>query len=145
MKIRFEIHDAYKEPELHICVNRDSEEARALKDTLEKLLLSTVTVRRDREIKAARAADIVRVYSESKRVYARIGKETYEIRDRLYALEDRLKEQGFVRISNSELVNVSRIEKLDMGYTGTIKICLKNGDETFVSRRYVSSIKKVLN
>ena len=89
-------------------------------------------------------ADIVRIYSENKRVYARVGKETYEIRDRLYALEEQLKERDFVRISNSEFVNLSQIEKLDMGYTGTIKIYLKNDDETYASRRYVSAIKTVL-
>ena len=31
-----------------------------------------------------------------------------------------------------------------MSYTGTIKMYMNNGDETYVSRRYVSRIKEVL-
>ncbi|MBO6092254.1 MAG: LytTR family transcriptional regulator, partial [Oscillospiraceae bacterium] len=62
-----------------------------------------------------------------------------------YVLEETLHDRGFVRISNSEIVNISQIEKLDMSYAGTIKMFMKNGDETFVSRRYVSKIKSVLD
>ena len=87
----------------------------------------------------------MRIYSENKKVYVRTKEERFEVRDRLYVLEDMLREKGFVRISNSEIVNISQIEKLDMSYAGTIKMYMKNGDETFVSRRYVSRIKEVLN
>ena len=51
---------------------------------------------------------------------------------------------GFVRISNSEIVNSGHIDRLDMSLTGTIKMCMENGDETYVSRRYVSKIKDEL-
>ena len=59
-------------------------------------------------------------------------------------MEERLDSGMFVRISNSEIVNIEQIEKLDMSHAGTIKMYLKNQDETYVSRRYVSKIKEVL-
>ena len=59
-------------------------------------------------------------------------------------LEEQLREQKFVRISNSELVNVQQIEKLDMSYAGTIQMKMRNGDVTYVSRRFVRKIKEVL-
>lgn len=103
-----------------------------------------ITVHKNHETKSVTTYEIVRIYSENKKVYLRTQKHTYEVRDRLYSLEEALRDKGFVRISNSEIVNISVIEKLDMSYTGTIKMYMKNGDETFVSRRYVGKIKDVL-
>lgn len=144
MKIRFDIQEQYRDLELHICTDRSSEAALALKDTLERLLLPRITVHGNQESKVISATELVRIYSESKRVYARTEKETFEVRDRLYVLEEQLRDKGFVRISNSEIVNVSRIRRLDLHYAGTIRICMTNGDETYVSRRYVSRIKEEL-
>ena len=145
MKLLFDIQEKYREIEIHICSDRRSQEALGLRDLLEGLLFTKLTVYRNQETKSVSSYEIVRIYSENKKVYVRTKEESFEVRDRLYVLEDVLREKGFVRISNSEIVNISQIEKLDMSYAGTIKMYMKNGDETFVSRRYVSRIKEVLN
>ena len=145
MKLLFDIQEKYKEIEIHICSDRRSEEALGLRDLLEGLLFTKITVYRNQETKSISSYEIVRIYSENKKVYVRTKEDRFEVRDRLYVLEDILREKGFVRISNSEIVNISQIEKLDMSYAGTIKMYMENGDETFVSRRYVSRIKEVLN
>ena len=145
MKLLFDIQEQYREIEIHICSDQRSKEALGLRDLLEGLLFTKLTVYRNQETKSVSSYEIVRIYSENKKVYVRTKEERFEVRDRLYVLEDVLREKGFVRISNSEIVNISQIEKLDMSYAGTIKMYMKNGDETFVSRRYVSRIKEVLN
>lgn len=144
MKILFDIQQKYEELELHICNKEKNDEAKALKEALDNLLTTKITLHNNRETKSVGISSIVRIYSENKKVYARAEGETYEVRDRLYNLETMLRDKGFVRISNSEIVNASLIEKLDMGYAGTIKIYMKNGDETYVSRRYVKTIKEEL-
>lgn len=144
MKILLEIQEKYKEIEVHICSDTKTKDVLRLKNLLEGMLNEKITVHKNQETKSVAAYEIVRIYSENKKVYLRTQKNTYEVRDRLYSLEDSLSEKGFVRISNSEIVNISQIEKLDMSYAGTIKMYMKNGDETFVSRRYVSKIKDVL-
>ena len=145
MKLLFDIQEQYREIEIHICSDQRSKEALGLRDLLEGLLFTKLTVYRNQETKSVSSYEIVRIYSENKKVYVRTKEESFEVRDRLYVLEDILREKGFVRISNSEIVNISQIGKLDMSYAGTIKMYMKNGDETFVSRRYVSQIKEVLN
>ena len=145
MKLLFDIQEKYREIEIHICSDQRSKEALGLRDLLEGLLFTKITVYRNQETKSISSYEIVRIYSENKKVYVRTKEDRFEVRDRLYVLEDILREKGFVRISNSEIVNISQIEKLDMSYAGTIKMYMKNGDETFVSRRYVSRIKEVLN
>ena len=145
MKLLFDIQEKYREIEIHICSDQRSKEALGLRDLLEGLLFTKITVYRNQETKSISSYEIVRIYSENKKVYVRTKEDRFEVRDRLYVLEDILREKGFVRISNSEIVNISQIEKLDMSYAGTIKMYMKNGDETYVSRRYVSRIKEVLN
>ena len=144
MKILLDIQEKYKEIEVHICSCSKTKDALRLRDLLEGMLNEKITVHRNQETKSVTTYEIVRIYSENKKVYLRTQENTYEVRDRLYSLEEALSGKGFIRISNSEIVNISQIEKLDMGYSGTIKMYMKNGDETFVSRRYVSKIKDEL-
>lgn len=144
MKIIFDIQEKYKEPEIHLCGREKNRELEGIRETLEKLLETGIRVYKGQETAMVVPAQIVRIYSENKKVYIRTDADCYEVRERLYTLEEDLKERGFVRISNSEIVNIRQIEKLDMSHAGTIKMYLGNGDETYVSRRYISKIKEVL-
>lgn len=88
--------------------------------------------------------EIIRSYASGGKVFAVTQGGEYVIRLRLYELEERLDKRCFVRISNSEIVNLRKVKNFDLGYTGTIRVTMKNGDTAFVSRRYVSRIKNVL-
>ena len=86
---------------------------------------------------------IIRIYSKDKRVYADTVDASYLLKSTLYRLEEELP-KNFVRISNSEIVNSDKIIRMDLNLIGTIKIHLEGNMESFVSRRYVSRVKKVL-
>ena len=144
MKIKYIIGDKYTEPEVHLCVREKNREAEALYEAVETLLELRIVGYKGQESEFLLPAEIVRIYSENKKVFARTAEGCYEVKDRLYMLEEQLREQKFVRISNSELVNVQQIEKFDMSYAGTIQVRMKNGDVTYVSRRFVRKIKEVL-
>ena len=68
----------------------------------------------------------------------------FTLRLRLYELEERLDKKRFVRISNSEIVNLGKVRGFDLSFSGTIRVSLTNGTSTYVSRRYVSKIKTTL-
>lgn len=89
-------------------------------------------------------ADIVRIYATAGKVFAVIDKKEYALKLRLYEAEVRLDGKGFVRISNSEIINIKKSKKFDLSTAGTICVSLSNGDISFVSRRYVTKIKKTL-
>lgn len=72
------------------------------------------------------------------------GKGEYTVRIRLYEIEERLNPGQFVRISNSEIINLKKVKNFDLSFTGTICVELVNGMTTYVSRRYVSKVKKIL-
>lgn len=48
----------------------------------------------------------------------------YAIRYRLYELEEVLDKKQFLRISNSEIVNVKKIRDIDLSITG--RICMSH-------------------
>ena len=72
------------------------------------------------------------------------GKPRVHFAPRLYELEERLNKRLFVRISNSEIVNLKKIVRLDLSMSGTICVELNNHSTAYVSRRYVTKIKQAL-
>jgi len=86
---------------------------------------------------------IVRFYTENKAVYAEDSQRKYRVNKRLYELEKILPGQ-FVRISQSEIININFIKKLKQEINGLIRISFKNEEVTYSSRRYLKSIKEAL-
>ena len=89
-------------------------------------------------------SDIYRVFAISGKVFAETNHGEYALRLRLYEVEQRLDSQFFVRISNSDIVNLKQVKNFDLSFTGTICITLSNGTITYVSRRSVVKIKQLL-
>ncbi len=88
--------------------------------------------------------EIIRIYAAVGKVFAVTDKKECVLHLRLYEAEEKLNGQGFVRISNSEIINIKKTKKFDLSTAGTICVSLSNGDVCFVSRRYVPKIKKTL-
>lgn len=88
--------------------------------------------------------DVIRIYAANQKVYIQTADSEYLIKHRLYELEDLLERNQFLRISNSEIVNMKKIVDIDLSITGRVRICLSGGIQTYVSKRYISKIKKSL-
>lgn len=99
---------------------------------------------RGEEITALEPGDVLRFYGADKAVFAQTEGGEYRVRERLYELEEALDPRRFVRISQSELVNLKKVTALDLSLTGTIKMTLTGGTVCWVSRRNVKNIKKAL-
>ena len=138
MKIEFDINEKYQENKIIICTNKITEDVKKL---IEK-------IRDEENIKLYGYKDenkIESIYSEDKKVFARTeSNEIFEIKKRIYELENILSEK-FVRISNSEIVNFSKVQSLDFKIIGTIVLKFYTDRYTYVSRRYVKKIKEYLN
>lgn len=91
--------------------------------------------------------EIFRIYSMDKKVYLETEKENLLLKLRLYEFEELAQSCGwtdFIRISNTDIVNFSKVTKLDMSLTGIVKVNFTNGKDAIVSRRYMNKIKKEL-
>ena len=67
---------------------------------------------------------IYRFFASNGKVYAETELRKYVIRLRLYEVEQRLAGNSFVRISNSEIINLKKVRGFDLSFTGTICVSL---------------------
>lgn len=146
MKLNINIDTGAKEPEITITTARVTEDVSRVVDFVSRLDDAPTIISGIREDKVELLAPevIVRIYAEDSKVFVKTEKGTYQIRLRLYEVEERLDNSKFVRISNSEIVNLKKVKSLDLSFVGTICMELSNGEVSYVSRRYVSKIKRVL-
>lgn len=78
------------------------------------------------------------------KVFAYCRKEVYEVRKKLYELENDYENQDFLRISKSTIVHLSKISHLSPLFNGRFEAVLKNGEKIIISRQYVAMMKKKL-
>lgn len=105
---------------------------------------TTISAYLENEIKLIEQENIERIFIENRKVYLISDNKKYSSKSRLYFFENILNDD-FIKISQSEIVNIKFIKKLDLSFNGTIKLIFKNGDETFVSRRAIKEFKNKLN
>ena len=70
-------------------------------------------------------------------------KQKYRSRKRLYELSELLGKQ-FMQISKTTLINLSYIDSIEPGFSGTMLMKLKNGNKDYVSRKYLPEFKRYL-
>lgn len=145
MEVKIRIEPGRQEPEIVILAGAESEELRRLAESLSSLALGPVPVTRKEEKLLLPQGDFLRFYADGKGVAAQTAAETFAVRLRLYELEERLDQTRFVRISNSEIINLDRVTAVDLSLSGTICMTLDGTVKTYVSRRYVKKIKETLN
>jgi len=144
MQIEIKLDDSYKEPKVIILTDSVTEEVNELIKKLSTNEPQVITGFQDDNLEILDPADIIRVYASNGKVYAKTQKGEYVLRLRLYELESRLNKDSFVRISNSEIINLKKVKNFDLSFVGTICVSLSDDTVSYVSRRYVTKIKQVL-
>lgn len=145
MQVRAVINEKYKETEIHVCNQKADENVRNLVEEISAFVNPKLSVQRQNGDKVfLNEKEVISFFSEGQKVFARTAEETYVISKKLYELENELNGKIFFRSSKSEIINLKQIQKLDLSLTGTIRVIMKDGSETYTSRRTVSKLKKAL-
>lgn len=144
MEVELKVEPGRKEPKVIILAGEDSRELQQLVQELSGLALSPIQVREGEQTRLLPQKDFLRFYTDGKGVAAQTAEGVYMVGLRLYELEERLDRRRFVRISNSEIVNLDQVTALDLSLAGTIRMTLTGGIYAYVSRRYVKKIKETL-
>lgn len=143
MQIEIIIDAKYKVPKIIIKADRVTDEVTEVMKKLSDDSPKVVTGFKDERVEVLDPEQIYRFYSSQSKVFAVTNKGEYTVRTRLYEIEEMCLPK-FVRVSNSEIINLSKVKYFDLSLSGTIWVKFSNGSDTYVSRRYVSKIKKVL-
>lgn len=142
MEVKIKIDEHEKNTSLLILTDNLTQEVESLKKDLEEFTDKTLNGYTENGVTVIREREILRVFSENKNVFCQTDNGVYKLHERLYEADSFLNEKHFVRISNSEIVNASKILKLDISASGTVGVLLHGNVKTYASRRYVKAIKE---
>lgn len=144
MQVEIKIDSSYPEPKIIVLTASMTEEIDNIIKKLSENVPQVISGIKDGKVEVLEPETLLRIYSASGKVFAVTDKGEYAVRLRLYELEARLDRNRFIRISNSEIINLKKADSFDLSFTGTICVKLSDGTLSYVSRRYVSRIKKIL-
>lgn len=87
--------------------------------------------------------DIYCFFTEDNKVFALTENEKYRLKSRLYQIEEGLSD-NFVKINQSCIANIKKIDRFKATVGGSLTIVFKNGHMDFVSRRNLKNVKERL-
>ena len=88
--------------------------------------------------------DIVIVSKDGRFLSVKTTSGEFAVGEPLYKFEEKLDPSKFVRISQSEIVNLRYVKGWSFEGGGIIRIELEGGIKSYTSRRYASEIRKIL-
>lgn len=88
--------------------------------------------------------DIVRVYIQGRKVMVQTDEKTYTVSRTLTNLSEILNPERFLRISQSEIINLYKVKCFDINVAGTIGIEFENGVKSWASRSGARAIRDML-
>ena len=143
-KLRFIQDDSVEQTEVIIrAKSKDEEVERILsalgEDSARMLLCETLSSSRliDKN-------DIVIISKDGRYLSVKTVNGEFVVNEPLYRIEEKLNPAWFIRISQSEIVNLRYVKRWDFSKSGIITIELANGIRSFTSRRYAKQIREVL-
>lgn len=120
-------------------------EVRSLMDRIVDPLAGTLTVTdADGASVALPESQIISISSSNKRLKILAEGGLYDMKSSLQDIESMLHPGAFLRISRYEIINLDKVRKFDFTISGTLRIEMDNGRETWASRRFIPVIKSRL-
>lgn len=123
---------------------RATDEVMRLKYHIE-LFDQKIQVKKDHEWSFINLLDVLYFESVDNRTFLYTEGEVSEVRQRLYELENILSDKDFIRISKSQIVNINKIRSLKPEMNRTILATMCNGEQLYISRKYVPAIRNMLS
>jgi len=91
-----------------------------------------------------KTSDIILVMRDGRYVTAKTVAGDYVVKDALTRVEESLDPAWFVRISQSEIINLKYLKNWDFVGGGVIQVKMENGIVSYTSRRYAKQIHETL-
>ena len=143
MKVSIDISAEYKEPFAVIHTDKVTSEIQRVIDVLGTSETPVTAFQNEEDIVVLQPKDIFMIRVEDGDTIIYGARSQYRSRKRLYELAEQLGKQ-FMQISKTTLINLSYMDSIEPGFSGTLLLKLKNGSKDYVSRKYLPEFKKYL-
>ena len=143
MKVSVDISPEYKEPYAVIYTDQMTDELRRMIEILGANETPITALQNEEDLVVLQPKEIFMVRVENGDTVIYSEKNRYRSRKRLYELGQQLGKQ-FMQISKTTLINLSYMDCIEPGFSGTLLLKLKNGSKDYVSRKYLPDFKKYL-
>ena len=143
MKVSVDVSAEYNEPHAVIYTDRVTQEIQRIMDILGGSEGPITALLNEEDLVILKPTEIYMVRVENTETIIYGEKKKYRSRKRLYELASQLG-KGFMQISKSTLVNLSYLDSVEPGFSGTMLLKLKNGCKDYVSRKYLPDFKHYL-
>lgn len=142
------IDEKYIEPKVNILTKSKTKQVESIINSIENTQENEypyLTGYIDGKAEFISQRDIVRVYIENRKIIIETAEKLYYTKKNLTMLESILNPNRFVRISQSEIINLYKVIHFEFNIAGTIGVEMENSKKTWVARSRVKSIKNIIN
>ena len=144
MKVRIELDPEMDEPEMIIRAPRLTEDVARLQQLILEQKMTPLTFYKDRSEYFVDVSEILFFETDGEKIYGHTREEAYEVRQKLYELEEILP-IAFCRISKSSIVNTKQIYSIEKSFSGTSTVNFyQTHKQVHVSRHYYQLLKERL-
>ena len=144
MKVRIELDPQMDEPEMIIRAPRLTEDVARLQQLILEQKMTPLTFYKDRSEYFVDVSEILFFETDGEKIYGHTKEEAYEVRQKLYELEEILP-IAFCRISKSSIVNTKQIYSIEKSFSGTSTVNFyQTHKQVHVSRHYYQLLKERL-
>ena len=145
IRIRFEQDPALADIEITVRAAGQDAEVTALMEKITGRESRTLTVLDGRgNLKTLAESEIILASVDGKSVRIITADGKWLSRQTLQSLEEMLDSRTFIRISRYEIVNLRKVTRYDFTISGTLRLELEGGMETWASRRCIPEIRRRL-
>ncbi|MBR0337898.1 MAG: LytTR family transcriptional regulator DNA-binding domain-containing protein [Ruminococcus sp.] len=89
-------------------------------------------------------SDIFYIESVDSKTFIYCKNREYETKQKLYELEEMLRDKHFLRVSKSVLLNLMKVSSIKPALNSRFTAVLFSGEQVIISRKYVPELKKAL-
>ena len=89
-------------------------------------------------------SDVLYFEAVDERVFACTKRQTYELRCRLYEVENEYADRHFIRCSKSFVLNLMQLQSISPALNGRFAAHMRNGETLIITRQYVPALKRAV-
>jgi len=143
MKISIEEIGKEQEEEILIRCHEVNDNVHEIMDKLKVESMTLLGYHYDR-VHRIKLSDIYYFEAVDGKVFIYCKDKVYEVKQKLYEIEELCKEKKCFRASKSTILNIAQISFIRPSLSGRFEAVLNNGERVVISRQYVPVLKNML-